>query len=186
VLIYRFDGGKGTLTPNEPPAANIAPGSGPRHFAFHPDGRHAYVINELGNTVTALNYDPDKGALTELQTVTTLPKGFQGMSYTAEVVVHPSGKFLYGSNRGHDSIAIFAIGDDGRLTPVGHQGEGIKTPRNFAVDPTGAYLLVGNQDGNSIAVFRIDAKTGQLEPAGKPVEAPVPVCLRMIPLGAKP
>jgi 6-phosphogluconolactonase len=182
VLVYRFDGSKGLLSPHEPPAASVAPGAGPRHFAFHPGGRHAYVINELANTVTAFSYDPDRGILKELQTISTLPKDFTGTSHTAEVVVHPSGRFVYGSNRGHDSIAIFAIDNEGKLTAVAHQGKGIRVPRNFAVDPTGAYLLVGNQDGNTIAVFKIDVRTGELAPAGEPVECPRPVCLRMIPM----
>jgi 6-phosphogluconolactonase len=183
VMIYRFDPAKGTLTANEPPAADVAPKSGPRHFAFHPDGQHAYVINEMANTVTAFQYDPDKGALKPLQTITTLPKDFKGKSWTAEVQVHPSGKFLYGSNRGHDSIAIFAIDPKtGELRAVGHQGEKIKTPRNFGIDPTGAYLLVASQDADSITVFRIDPKTGELTPTGSSVEVPKPVCVKMISL----
>src|SRR5262249_8148127 len=118
VLVYRFDQAKGTLTPNDPPAAAVAPGAGPRHFAFHPTGRHAYVINELNSTVTAFSYDAAKGVLTEVQSVTTLPEGFKGTNYPAEVVVHPTGKFVYGSNRGHDSIAVFTVdAATGKLTP---------------------------------------------------------------------
>ncbi|HKB38992.1 MAG TPA: lactonase family protein [Gemmataceae bacterium] len=182
VLVYRFDADKGTLTPNDPPSASVAPASGPRHFAFHPDGRHAYVINEMASTVTAFDYDAEKGTLKATQTISTLPKGFKGDTSTAEVVVHPSGKFLYGSNRGHDSIAIFRVdADSGKLTAAGHQKETIKVPRNFAVEPTGKYLLVGNQEGNTISVFRIDQKTGGLSLVGKPVEAPSPVCLRFMP-----
>ncbi len=183
VLIYRFDKTKGTLTPNEPPAVAVAPGAGPRHFAFHPNGRNAYVINELQSTVTALSYDPDRGVLKTLKTVSTLPQGFSGTSHTAEVVVHPSGRFLYGSNRGHNSIAIFAIDPQtGELSPVGHQASQIKTPRNFAIDPTGAYLIVANQDADSLIVFRIDPKTGELTPTGSVAEVPKPVCVRMIPV----
>jgi 6-phosphogluconolactonase len=183
VLVYRFDPAKGTITPNDPPAASVAPGSGPRHFAFHPNGRNAYVINEMKNTVTAFSYNPEHGVLKELQTVPTLPKDFKGTSSTAEVVVHPSGKFLYGSNRGHNSIVIFSIDPkSGELTTVGHQTSQIKTPRNFAIDPTGTYLLVANQDGDSIVVFRIDPKTGELKPTGNVAEVPVPVCLRMMPM----
>jgi 6-phosphogluconolactonase len=183
VLVYRFDPAKGTITPNDPPAATVAPGSGPRHFAFHPNGRNAYVINEMKNTVTAFSYNPERGVLKELQTVPTLPKDFKGNSSTAEVVVHPSGKFLYGSNRGHNSIVIFSIDPkSGELTLVGHQASQIKTPRNFAIDPTGAYLLVANQDGDSIVVFRIDPKTGELKPTGNVAEVPAPVCLRMMPM----
>ncbi len=184
VLVYRFDAGKGTITPNDPAAAAVAPGAGPRHFAFHPSGKYAYVINEMDLTVTAFDYDPAKGILKNRQTITTLPAGVKdrkGMS-TAEVVVHPSGKFLYGSNRGHHTIAIFSIdGKSGALKAVGHQGYKIKTPRNFAIEPTGRYLLVANQDGNSITVFGIDPRTGALTPVGEPVDVPMPVCIRFLP-----
>jgi 6-phosphogluconolactonase len=182
VLVYRYDAEKGTLTPNDPPAVDIEPGSGPRHFAFHPSGRYAYVINEMASTITAMDYDAEHGVLKKIQTVSALPKGFKGESSTAEVQVHPSGKFLYGSNRGHDSIVTFAIDTQtGKLSYVGHQGDKIKTPRNFAIDPTGTFLLVGNQGGDSIVVFRIDPKSGELTPTGTVVDVPVPVCLRMMP-----
>jgi 6-phosphogluconolactonase len=183
VMIYRFDADKGTITPNEPPFAAVAPGAGPRHFAFHPSGRFAYVINELDSTITAFAYDPQKGALTTLQTVPTLPKDFKGENTTAEVVVHPSGKFLYGSNRGHDSIAVFTVDEQtGKLTPAGHQAENIKTPRNFAVDPTGTFVIVANQGSGSMVVFRVNQKTGALEPTGQTVQVPAPVCVRMVPV----
>jgi 6-phosphogluconolactonase len=182
VLVYKFDATKGTLTPNDPPAAEVNPEAGPRHFAFHPDGKHAYVINELQSTITAFDYDPDQGTLKSLQTISTLPKNFKGKTTTAEVVVHPSGKFVYGSNRGHDSIAIFTVDKQtGKLTAAGHQTHKIKTPRNFVVDPTGTNLIVANQASDSLIVFRIDAKTGALTPVGNPVEVPKPVCIRMIP-----
>jgi 6-phosphogluconolactonase len=182
VLIYRYDALNGTLTPNEPASVQLAPGAGPRHFVFHPNGRLAFVINEMASAVTAMTYDPDKGLLKEVQTVSTLPAGFKGNTSTAEVVVHPSGKFLYGSNRGHNSIAVFAIDSEtGKLKPMGHQGHQIKVPRNFSVDPAGSYLFVANQDGNSIVVFRIDPKTGELNPTETVVEVPKPVCLRMMP-----
>jgi 6-phosphogluconolactonase len=184
VMIYRYDADKGTLTKNDPPAADVEPGAGPRHFAFHPNGRYAYVINELNNTITAFQYDAERGALKTLQSVPTLPKDFKGNNTTAEVVVHPSGKFLYGSNRGHDSIAIFTIDPKtGELTPAGDQSQQIKVPRNFTIDPTGTWLLVGNQEANSISVFRIDPKTGALTSAGPAVEVPRPVCLRLMPVG---
>ena len=183
VLVYRFDAAMGTLAPNDPPFAAVAPGSGPRHFAFHPNGRFAYVISEMGNTVTAFRYHADRGALAELQTITTLPEGYGGESYTAEVQVHPSGKFLYGSNRGHNSIAIFAIeATTGKLRPVGHQPTQGDWPRNFGIDPTGAYLLAANRRSNNIVVFRIDAATGLLAPTGCVVEVPAPVCIKIIPL----
>ncbi len=180
VLSYRFDSAKGTLKPTDPPAVDLAPGAGPRHFAFHPDGRQAYVINELDSTITTLSYDPERGALKTLQTVSTLPKSVKGNS-TAEVQVHPSGKFVYGSNRGHNSIAIFKVAEKtGELTPAGHQGEGIKVPRNFGIDPTGAYLLVANQAGDTVLVFRINRETGALTPTGGRAEVPAPVCIRMM------
>ncbi|MBI3411654.1 MAG: lactonase family protein [Planctomycetes bacterium] len=181
VLIYEFDPAKGALEPNDPPAVDLAPGAGPRHFAFHPGGKFAYVINEMNSTVTAMNYEPVKGSLKTTQSISTLPKDFKGNTSTAEVVVHPSGKFLYGSNRGHDSIAVFKIDDKtGELTFVGHQTEGIKTPRNFALDPSGKNLLVGNQGSDSVIVFRVNEKTGELMPTGNRLEVPAPVCLRML------
>jgi 6-phosphogluconolactonase len=181
VLIYRYDADKGKLTKNEPAFAGVAAKSGPRHFAFHPNQRYAYVINEMGNTVTALKYDADKGALEPMQTISTLPSDYKKPTWTAEIQVHPSGKFLYGSNRGHDSIAIFTIDDrTGKLTAAGHQGEGIKTPRNFTIDPSGKFLLVANQDSDSIVVFRIDARTGALSATGEKVEVGKPVCLQFV------
>jgi 6-phosphogluconolactonase len=181
VLAYRFDTARGTLTAGAP--VPLAPGSGPRHVAFHPDGRRAYVINELLSTVTAFDYDRATGGLSERQTVSTLPADFKGANFTAEVVVHPEGKFLYGSNRGHDSIAIFAIDPaTGKLTPAGHRPTQGQWPRNFAIDPTGTFLLAANQRSDSIVVFRIDRATGQLQEEGKPFPLPQPVCLRMVAL----
>jgi 6-phosphogluconolactonase len=183
LLIYRFDAAKGTLQPHDPPALDLAKGAGPRHFTFHPNGKFAYVINELDSTVTAMSYDTAKGTLKPLQTVTTLPKPFKGNS-TAEVVVHPSGKFMYGSNRGHNSIAIFTIDEKtGTLTAVGHQDKDIKTPRNFALDPTGTWMIVANQDSASMLVFRVDQKTGELTPTGVRVEVARPVCVRFVAKG---
>lgn len=185
VFIYKFDAKTAKLVSNDPQAGDVEPGSGPRHFAFHPNGKTAYVINELANTITVFSYDADKGELKPVKTVSTLPADFSGTSYTAEVVVHPTGKLLFGSNRGHNSIASFLIAQDGTLTATHHQTANIKTPRNFAVDPTGKFLLVGNQDSDSIAVFRIDANDGKLTPVGKPFAVPVPICIRFIELGKK-
>jgi 6-phosphogluconolactonase len=183
LFVSRFDPVKGTLTANDPPWVSVAPGAGPRHFAFHPNGRNAYVINEIASTVTAFRYDGQRGVLEPQQTISTLPKAFHGNNSTAEVQVHPSGKLLYGSNRGHNSIAVVAVDPmTGRLSLVGHQSDQIKTPRNFAIDPTGSYLLVANQDADSIVVFRIDAQTGELRPTGTRVEVPVPVCVKMMPI----
>jgi 6-phosphogluconolactonase len=181
VLVYRFDPTKGTLAANDPPSVAVTPGAGPRHFAFHPSGKFAYVINEIANTVTAFSYDGGRGSLQEIQTITTLPQGYKETSHTAEVVVHPFGKFLYGSNRGHDSIAIFAIdAATGKLTAGGHQPTGGKTPRNFTVDPTGAWLLAENQGSGTIVVLKIDPKTGGLSPTAHKLEVGSPVCIRYV------
>jgi len=181
VLVYRFDAKNGTLAPNNPAWATVKPGAGPRHFAFHPGGKSAYVINELHSTVTAFAYDARQGVLTERQTLSTLPDGFDGDSTTAEVQVHPSGKFLYGSNRGHDSIAVFAIdGETGRLTLVEHESTQGQTPRNFGIDPTGTFLLAANQKSHTVVIFRIDRDTGELAPTGHKVDVPSPVCVKLI------
>lgn len=183
ILVYKFDAEKGKITPNTPHAAKVARGAGPRHFAFHPSGKFAYVINEIGNTMTAFSYDAEKGKLTEIQTISTLPKNFEGKSYTAEVVVHPSGKFVYGSNRGHDSLVIYKVDPKtGKLTVVGHEPTQGKFPRNFAIDPTGSILFAENQNTNNIVLFRVDGKTGKLKPTGQVIPLPSPVCVRFIPL----
>ena len=182
VMVYRFDPAKGTLVPNDPPAAAVAPGAGPRHVAFHPSGRFVYVISEMASTVTAFNYDAQRGTLGELQTVSTLPADFHGESATAEVQVHPGGRFLYGSNRGHDSIAIFAIAGDGMLKSLGHTPTHGKTPRHFAIDPTGAYLLAANQNSDTVVVFRIDQETGSLSRTGGAASVPSPVCVQFLPM----
>lgn len=180
LLVYRFDAAKGTLEANEPPYAKVAPGAGPRHFAFHPNGRLAYVINELASTVTAFSWDARRGALSEIQTVSTLPKDFSGENYCAEVVVHPNGRFLYGSNRGHDSIAVFSIDRQGKLTPIEHVPTQGKFPRNFAIEPGGAYMLVANQNSNNVVVFRIDSKSGRLTATGREISIGAPVCVRYL------
>lgn len=181
ILVYRFDGAKGTLSPNTPPSASTAQGAGPRHFAFHPSGRFAYVINELDSTVTAFSYDPAGGVLKEIQAITTLPAGFQGENYPAEVQVHPSGRFLYGSNRGHDSVAVYTIDEQsGTLTAAGHQPSGGKWPRNFALDPSGRWMIVGNQNSDNVLIFRIDPDRGALTPTGQSFEAPSAICFKMV------
>ncbi len=184
VFVYRFDGKNGKLMPNDPPFAAISPGSGPRHFAFHPSGKFAYVINEMASTITAFSYNPAKGELTTLQTISTLPSGYRGNTTCAEIVVHPSGKFVYGSNRGRDSIAMYLVDQStGKLSWLGDTKTGGKTPRNFAVDPTGAYLLAANQDSDNIVVFRIDPSIGKLSPTGHKASVPMPVCIRMMAAG---
>jgi 6-phosphogluconolactonase len=179
ILIYHFDDGK--LSPNEQAFESLPPGSGPRHFTFHPNGQLAFVICELGNIVTSFRYDPSKGTLKTLGRISTLPEGYKKPSYTAEVVVHPNGQFVYGSNRGHNSIAVLKVGlKSGDMHPVQIQGQGIKTPRNFNIDPTGKFLVVANQDGDNLLVFRIDASSGRLEPTGHQVAVPRPVCVQFL------
>jgi 6-phosphogluconolactonase len=183
VLVYRYDSAKGTLTPNDPPFAAVKPGSGPRHFAFHPGGRFAYVINELTCTVTAFRNDPARGALTEIQTVSTLPAGtdMQSQFSGSEVQVHPSGRFLYAANRGHNTIAVFTIDQSsGQLTLVQNQLTLGNTPRGFGIDPAGAFLLAGNQRSDSVVVFRIDQKTGRLTPTGQKLDIGAPVSVKFV------
>ena len=172
---------KGTIEKNSPSFKKVKPGAGPRHFAFHPNGKYAYVINELDCTVTAFAYQPASGTLTDIQTITTLPNGFDGSNSCAEVCVHPSGKFLYGSNRGHDSIVVYKIDSaKGTLTFVEHETADIKTPRNFNIDPTGKFCLVANQGSNSVVVFRINQKTGALKPTEHKISIGRPVCVRFL------
>jgi 6-phosphogluconolactonase len=183
IMIYRIDSPRGKLKPNDEPWARVKAGAGPRHFAFHPKGRYAYVINELDSTVTAFAFDETRGTLKEIQTVPTLPDSFTGNSTCADVHVSPSGKFLYGSNRGHDSIVIFAIDEDtGQLTYVEHEPTQGKTPRNFAIDPTGTFLLAANQNSDTVVTFRIDPVTGRLSPTGHVASVPSPVCLKLVPI----
>src|SRR5579859_1175872 len=171
LLVYKFDNTKGTLTPNDPPFAKLDAGVGPRHFALRPDGKFAYVVTEIGHTVTVLSNDAANGKLQPVQTITTLPKDFKGRNDDAEIRVHPSGKFLYASNRGDDSIAIYAIDQaKGTLTQVAITKTGGKEPRNFEIDPEGKLLFAENQKSDNIVVFRIDQKTGQLTPTGKVLE----------------
>ena len=182
VLAYELDSAKGTLTAHNPPSASVKPGSGPRHMDFRPDGRFAYVLNELTSTVTTFAYDAKAGALTERQTVSTLPPSFTGSNSGAEIVVHPSGKFVYSSNRGHNSVALFRIDPaQGTLTFVDAQDTGGRTPRNFAIDPTGRLLFAANQDSGTMMAFTIDQASGQLKATGGPVEVPAPVCVRFLP-----
>jgi len=182
LLIYRFDAAKGLLTPNEPPFAKTEPGAGPRHLAFHPDGEHAYVVNEMASTVNTLSFDAKTGTMQSEQTVSTLPAGFSGHNDTAEIEVHPNGRFVYASNRGHDSIAVFAVdAKTGKLKLVEDVPTQGKTPRNFQIDPTGTRLFVANQESGSIVAFAINPKTGHLTPAGEPLKVPNPVCIKFVP-----
>jgi 6-phosphogluconolactonase len=174
VLVYRFDPKVASLTPNDPPFIRMAAGAGPRHFTFSPDGKSAWVLNEMNATLTTLSYDRAMGRFTQTRTTSTLPSEFTGARSAAEILVHPNGRFLYTSNRGHDSIAIWNLRSKatGAFAWVSTRG---RTPRNFAIDPTGAYIVAANQDSNNLAVYRVDATKGELTPVGEVVEAAVPV-----------
>jgi 6-phosphogluconolactonase len=179
VMIYRFNNGK--LEPAPQPSATLHPGAGPRHVTFHPNGKYLYVINELDSSLTTFRYDAAKGTLTAFETVSTLPRDFTGTSYCADIHISKSGRFLYGSNRGHNSIVVFAIDPrTARLSLVEHVSTEGKWPRNFVIDPSGRFLLVANQHTDNVVVFRIDAQTGRLTPTGTGAQIPVPVCLQFL------
>ena len=181
MIVYRFNSKTGTLSTKGTQSTSLATGDGPRHFAFHPNGRNAYVINETTRTVTAFSYEAECGKLTTLHSLSTVPKGWDGGGSTAEVQVHPSGKFVYGSNRGHDSIAAYTVDEKtGKLTSVGQFSTQGKTPRNFGIDPTGRFLLAANQGSDSIVVFRINKQTGALEATGQKIEVPKAVCVKFL------
>jgi 6-phosphogluconolactonase len=177
VHTYHFDAASGAVTPADPPGAAVAPGAGPRHLVLHPNGRLAFVINELDSTIATFARDAATGALTARATISTLPAGFTGSSSTAEIVLHPNGRFLYGSNRGHDSVAAYDVSATGDLRLVEIESTRGRTPRNFAIDPSGRWLIAANQATNTLAVFRIDASTGALEPAGPLASVPTPVSI---------
>jgi 6-phosphogluconolactonase len=181
ILVYKFDSKTGKLELNEQPFFQTRTGAGPRHFAFHPNGKSAFVINELDSTITTFFYDGNRGTLKENQTVPTLPADFSGANTCADIHVSPNGKFLYGSNRGHDSIVSYRIDKKGKLEFIEHTSTGGKTPRNFAIDPTGKFLLAANQNSDSVVVFRIDEKSGKLTASGIKAQVPMPVCLKLIP-----
>jgi len=181
IMIFSFDAGQGSLAPAQPAFAGVKPGSGPRHIAFHPNGRWAYVINEMASTVTAFRYDAASGALGEIQTESTLPREFSGQNTDAEVAVHPSGRFVYGSNRGDDSIAVFGCDPaSGRLSFIERVPTGGKTPRQFEIDATGGYLLAANQTTGTVVVFRIDTVSGRLRPAGSQARSDYPMCVKCL------
>jgi 6-phosphogluconolactonase len=181
IMVYRFDSNLGKLTPNDEPWIKIHSSAGPRHFAFHNNGKYAYLINELDSTISVFNYNAEHGTLKEVQTVPALPKDFSGTSHCADIHIAPSGKFLYGSNRGHDSIVIYAINEaTGKLTYVGHEPTQGKTPRNFTIDLAGNFLLAANQDTDTIVPFKINQQTGQLTATGKVTKVSMPVCLKMM------
>ena len=181
-LVYKFDSVKGTLTPNDPPFAKAPPGAGPRHFAFRPDGKFGYVINEMGSSVSVFGYDT-AGVLRPLQTISTIPKDFTTLNEDAEIEVHPAGKFLYASNRGHDSIAVFAIDPSkGTLTLVEYAPTKGQSPRNFVIDPSGTLIFAENEKSDNIVLFEINQRTGSLMPTGKVLDISQPVYVKFVPM----
>jgi 6-phosphogluconolactonase len=182
LIVYPFNPMKGTLG-SYPHSVKVHPGAGPRHLAFNPNRKFLYVINELQSTVITYSYDVAHGGLQELQTVSTLPSGFTGTSYASEIEIDPSGRFLYASNRGHDSIAVFSIDPiKSTLTNVGFAPTQGKTPRSFAIDPTGRWLFAANQNSDDVVIFRINQKTGLLTSQGEPLHVPSPVCVKFVQL----
>jgi len=177
VLCYRLDAENSKLSPNRQPFVRTPPGGGPRHLAFHPRGKHVYVINELANTITMYDYEGKTGMLTEQQTITTVPDDFDGTSHTADLKITPDGRYLYGTNRGHDSIAAYRLDDRGRLTLFAIESSLGKGPQNLAIAPGGKLLLCANMPGKNVAVFRIDTKTGALKSVGEPIVIPSPSCI---------
>jgi 6-phosphogluconolactonase len=186
LFVYRFDQKTGQIAANDPPSVSVIPGAGPRHFRFHPDGKRVYLLNEMGNTVVAFDWDSAAGRLSELQTLSTLLHDWKGTSTGAELEIHPNGRYLYASNRGHDSLAVFSIDrSTGKLSLIQHMASGGKTPRNFAFDPTGRWLVCTNHGSNNAVVFKVDADTGWLSQHGGPVEVPYPFCQRFLPVIAQ-
>jgi 6-phosphogluconolactonase len=179
VLLYQLDAASGKLTPSDPASLDIKAGSGPRHLAIKE--KSVYVLNELSSTVTVFEFDFATGKSKEIQTISTLPEGESGANGCAEIVVHPSAPFVYASNRGHDSLAIFQRDASGKLTAKGHVKTGFKTPRNFAFDPTGEYCLVGSQSTDEVFVHKVDEKTGNMTVVGEPAKVGMPVCIRFAP-----
>jgi len=181
VMIYRLDHGQGKLIPNDPPFAAVRAGSAPRHLAVHPTRPYVFIIDEISSTLISFNLDEETGALSEIQTVSTLPPDYSGQNSTADIRIHPNGKFVYGSNRGHNSLAIFAIDEhSGRLTPLGHESTRGEIPRNFNFDPSGKLLLVANQNTHNVVAFAVDAASGALTPTGAQTSVPSPVCIQYL------
>jgi len=182
VLLYDLDPARARLTPSNPASVSVPPGAGPRHLVFHPRGRHVYVVNEMGCSVSVFTYSARSGAMERLETVPTLPPDAAVENTCAEIQVHPSGKFVYASNRGHDSLAIFKVERRGaRLNPIGWQPAGGKVPRHFAISPDGRWLLAENQASDNVVVFRIELRTGDLKPTGHTVTVSKPVCVEFVP-----
>ncbi len=179
VLVYRYDADAGTLTPHEPPSASVPPGGGPRHFAFHPSGRFGYANLEITSAIQAFRYHEPTGVLYGFQTISTIPDDAPAGNSTAEIQVHPSGSFVYCSNRGHDSIAVYSVnGESGALTLVENEPTHGQMPRNFGIDPSGTFLIAANQETDNVVVFRIDKETGRLSATGHSLRVPMPVCVK--------
>lgn len=179
VMIYTLDAATAKLAPNTAqPFAKLTPASGPRHLTFHPNGKLVYLINELANTITVFDWNAADGTLKEKQTIATLPKDFTGKSYTADLKITPDDKHLYGTNRGHDSLASYRIAADGTLTLLTIQPSGGKGPQNLLITPDGRWLLCANMPGNNVVVFQIDATSGSITPKGQSVEVPMASCIR--------
>lgn len=181
VLGYRLEPASAKLTPNQPAFVKSPPGAGPRHLTFHPNGRYVYVINELKNSVTLFDYDSASGTLKERQTIPTLPADFKGVSHCADLKITPDGRFLYGTNRGHDSIAAYRLADDGQLTLIAIEPSLGKGPQNLLITPDGKLLLCANMPGNSLSLFKINETTGGLKSVGTPVSQTSPACIRLLP-----
>ncbi len=180
VFVYKLDPAEASLSLNDPGFAMVPPGSGPRHFAFHPDGRHAFVTDEMGGAITAFNWDGEKGVLTPYQTISILRPEYRGLNTVAEVVVAKSGRFVYGSNRGDDSIVVLSFdAGTGKLAFIQRMADGIKVPRNYAIDPSGKWLVCANLEGNTATVYRIDPDSGRLTLAGT-VAVPESLCVRFL------
>jgi len=183
LFVYRFNSETGSLEPNDPPFAAVAPGSGPRHIAFHPNGKFVYLINEIACTIITYAWDSTTGKLIELQTSSTLPSDFKGKNTCAEIEVYPNGKFLYASNRGHESLAVFAIDStNGKISLLEHIPTQGHWPRNFSFDPTNKWLIVTNHNSDNAMVFKVDDKSGHLTPVGSPVPTAYPFCIRFLPV----
>ena len=183
LFVYRFDQETGALTQNDPPFVQVSPGSGPRHIAFHPNGRFVYIISEMACTITSFAWDSATGVLKELQTSSTLPLDYKGKNACAEIEVHPNGKFLYASNRGHESLAVFAIDDiTGKILLLEHIPTQGRSPRNFTFDPTNKWIIVTNHNSDNAMVFKVDEKSGHLTPSGNPVPIVSPFCIRFLPV----
>lgn len=181
IIIYPVNKEKGEINKIDARAVSLQAGAGPRHMSFSPDEKFLYVINELNSTLTAFKYDRIEGKLEEIQTLSTVPAEFSGENNPADIHVHPSGKFLYGSNRGHNSIVVYKRDQEtGMLSLIETVSTMGKNPRNFAIDPAGNFLLAANQNTGNIVTFNIDLQTGRLKPAGSPVEIPTPVCIRFL------